>query len=288
MRMPARQQQPAPLDEVSSLVGGRKIIVASNRGPVEFHRDAHGKLTTRRGSGGVVTALAALVANLPLTWIATAMSEADREAFPDHDPPALDVLVTLQDYPLYLAAARVRERLPHAILHQFIHIPWPAARYWQFLPERFLHEIFESLAANDVLGFQTEGDARNFLECARWFLPNCRMDLDDGRLICRRHRLLARVYPVTADGEEIRQSLNSAAGTNRAQELRPLLADDRQVIVRVDRLEPTKNIVRGFLAYERLLAQHPELASTVPFLAFLSPPRPAFPLYPRHQPPVRT
>ena len=38
--MPARQQQAAPLDEVSSLVGGRKIIVASNRGPVEFHRDA--------------------------------------------------------------------------------------------------------------------------------------------------------------------------------------------------------------------------------------------------------
>src|SRR5260370_19341402 len=87
MRMPARQQQPAPLDEVSSLVGGRKIIVASNRGPVEFHRDAHGKLTTRRGSGGVVTALAALVASLPLTWIATAMSEAGREAFPDPDAP---------------------------------------------------------------------------------------------------------------------------------------------------------------------------------------------------------
>ena len=81
--MPARPQQSAPLDEVSSLVGGRKIIVASNRGPVEFHRDAHGKLTTRRGSGGVVTALAALAASLPLTWIAAAMSEADREAFPD-------------------------------------------------------------------------------------------------------------------------------------------------------------------------------------------------------------
>src|SRR5258708_306543 len=88
MRMPARPQQPAPLDEVSSLVGGRKIIVASNRGPVEFHRDAHGKLTTRRGSGGVVTALAALAASLPLTWIAAAMSEADREAFPDRDAPA--------------------------------------------------------------------------------------------------------------------------------------------------------------------------------------------------------
>src|SRR5258708_3417111 len=274
MRMPARPQQPAPLDEVSSLVGGRKIIVASNRGPVEFHRDAHGKLTTRRGSGGVVTALAALAASLPLTWIAAAMSAADREAFPDRDAPARevrlgraaprvryvnvpppryarhydeinnellwvlqhylwdvasapniterqylawdqgyrtvnpaladamgdeaqasaaaskgrrpasgsDVLVMLQDYHLYLAAARVRERLPHAILQQFIHIPWPAARYWQLLPERFLHEIFESLAANDVLGFQPEGVARNFLECSRFFSPHCRIDVADGRM----------------------------------------------------------------------------------------------------------
>src|SRR5260370_16416955 len=91
MRMPARPQQPAPLDEVSSLVGGRKIIVASNRGPVEFHRDAHGKVTARRGWGGVVAALAALVASLPLTWIATAMAEADREAFPDRDAPAREV-----------------------------------------------------------------------------------------------------------------------------------------------------------------------------------------------------
>src|SRR5258707_15733561 len=88
MRMLACQQQAAPLDEVSSLVGGRKIIVASNRGPVEFHRDAHGKLTTRRGSGGVVTALAALAASVPLTWIAAAMFAADREAVPNRDPPA--------------------------------------------------------------------------------------------------------------------------------------------------------------------------------------------------------
>src|SRR5258707_13395624 len=88
MRMLACQQQAAPLDEVSSLVGGRKIIVASNRGPVEFHRDAHGKLTTRRGSGGVVTALAALAASVPLTWISAGLSGADREAVSGRDPPA--------------------------------------------------------------------------------------------------------------------------------------------------------------------------------------------------------
>jgi len=80
-----------------------------------------------------------------------------------------DAIIFLQDYHLYLAAALVRARLPQAVVQQFIHIPWPAIRYWEFLPERFVLEIFEGLAANDVVGFQSERDARNFLECARAF-----------------------------------------------------------------------------------------------------------------------
>src|SRR5262249_59580429 len=74
--------------EMSRLVGGRKVIIASNRGPVEFYRDARGKLTTKRGAGGVVTALAALAVSLPLTWIAAAMSAGDHEAFVQSDGTA--------------------------------------------------------------------------------------------------------------------------------------------------------------------------------------------------------
>src|SRR5262249_31098931 len=153
--------------------------------------------------------------------------------------------------------------------------------------ERLLHEIYESLCANDVLGFQTNDDARNFLEGARCFLPDCRVDLDAGRLVWRRHRLLARAYPVTVDAREIEQTLNSAPARKGAHELGRLLAEDQQVIVRVDRLEPTKNIVRGFLAYERLLVRHPELASTVRFLAFLVPSRQGLPMYRRYEREVR-
>src|SRR5258706_14283442 len=88
MRMPARPQQPAPLDEVSSLVGGRKIIVASNRGPVEFPRDALGKLTSRRRSGGGGTSLAPRAARAPPSWIGAARSVARREAVTEPDAPA--------------------------------------------------------------------------------------------------------------------------------------------------------------------------------------------------------
>lgn len=367
--------------EIATLVGQRRVIVASNRGPIEFVRGADGKLSTKRGAGGVVTALAELARALPMTWVAVTMSPGDREAFPSEgantrevrlgreplrvryvnvpqgmyalhydtvsnellwflqhymwDPATAptfteqqyvawdqgyrpvnfaiaqaiadealasasasprrsgrladgsDAIVLLQDYHLYLAAARVRERLPRATIQQFIHIPWPAVRYWQFLPERFVLEIFEALAANDVLGFQTEDDVRNFLECARRFLPDCRIDLDQGRLIWRRHRLLARAYPVTVDAEEILRSVNSAAGRAAVRELGSLLDDDAQVIVRVDRLEPTKNIVRGFQAYEALLRQHAELRGHVRLLAFLVPSRQQLDRYRRYDREVR-
>jgi trehalose 6-phosphate synthase len=372
-------------DEVAGLVGSRKLIIASNRGPAEFHRDANGRLGTKRGSGGVVTALAALAKDLPLTWVAATMSEGDREAFPDPSAGAReirlgrmplrvryvnvpadvyalhydtisnellwflqhylwdvartptvgeeqyhawdqgyrrvnaaiadviadealagaattgrsgaqkrrqsadgsDAIVLLQDYHLYLAAARVRERLPQATVQQFIHIPWPAIRYWQFLPDYMVHAIYEGLAANDVLGFQTEYDARNFLECARHFLPDSRVDLGQGRLIWRRHRLLARAYPVTVDAEEIHRTLSSAPARMAAQELAPLLGDEGQVIVRVDRLEPTKNIVRGFAAYETLLRRHPELRGNVRFLVFLVPSRQGLAAYRSYERDVR-
>ena len=381
-KMAAHKEERGALpQEIATLLGRRRVIVASNRGPVEFVRGAGGRLSTRRGTGGVVTALATLARDLPMTWVAVTMSEGDRDAFPSEGasarevrlgrqplrvryvnvPPAAyslhydtvsnellwflqhymwdpataptiteqqytawdqgyrpvnfaiaqaiaeeslaassptprrgtrltdgsDTIVLLQDYHLYLAAARVREQLPRATIQQFIHIPWPAKRYWQFLPERFVLEIFEGLAANDVLGFQTEDDARNFLECARFFLPDSRVDLDQGRLIRRRHRLLVRAYPVTVDAEEILRTINSAAGRNGARELADLLDDDAQVIVRVDRLEPTKNIVRGFQAYAALLRQHAELRGRVRHLAFLVPSRQGLDRYRRYDRDVR-
>src|SRR5258708_6478760 len=80
MVSPARSAADADL---AALAAGRRLIVASNRGPVEFHKAPNGRLTTKRGAGGVVTALATLARSLPLTWIAAAMTPGDRLAFPE-------------------------------------------------------------------------------------------------------------------------------------------------------------------------------------------------------------
>ena len=56
----------------------RKLIVVSNRGPVSFARDEDGNRVTRRGGGGLVTALRSFVAHHDVTWIASAMTVEDR------------------------------------------------------------------------------------------------------------------------------------------------------------------------------------------------------------------
>lgn len=352
-------------EQIARLVGKRQVIVASNRGPVEFTPDAAGRLRNRRGSGsgGLVTALTALAGTLPLplSWVALATSRGDRLAFPDAGADAREVrlgrqrmrvrlvnvprdvyqrhygevsnqllwflqhylwdaarspnigereyrawdegyatanaaiaeavvaeaggrgsraIVLLQDYHLYLAPAIVRQRLPRATIQQFVHIPWPASRYWEFLPERFLRQIIESLAACDVVGFQTVSDARNFLLCAREVLPDCRVSFDAGRIVRGRHTTLARAYPITIDAQEVRRVLDSAAARAAERELAPLLGgEEMRLLVRVDRLEPTKNILRGLLAFESLLREDADLLGRVRHLLFLVPSREGLKIY---------
>jgi trehalose 6-phosphate synthase len=85
-------------------------------------------------------------------------------------------------------------------------------------------------------------------------------------------------------GEE-RRVVNSAAGRRAAELIKPLLCE--RTIMRVDRIEPTKNILRGFQAYSAVLEQHPELRGNVTFLAFLVPSRQTLPMYRRFDSDVR-
>jgi len=349
----------------------RRLIIVSNRGPVEYYTDAERTdadcfaddgMKARQGAGGVVSGLLAALKGAPVTWIALAMSDADRAVARKHQHGAIpapaclkdlcDVTLRLvdtpervytryyegisnrvlwftqhyllkltsadlfpartttdwergyravneavaeavvaeleergdetpvlfQDYHLYLAPALVRERCPHAQLAHFTHIPWPEARYWELLPDMMTQAIFRGLAANDVIGFQTERDARNFLAGAVRFLPGARVYPDAkgaaGVLLWQGRPVLVQAYPIAVTPSEIKASVAS----HNTREARQILRDarggtDRQLIVRVDRIEPTKNIARGFEAYERMLKQHPELHEKVSFLALLVPSR---------------
>ena len=190
-------------------------------------------------------------------------------------------LVMLHDYHLYLVPGMVRARLPGAFVYHFIHIPWPASHFWQLLPVSIRSTICESLCAADLMGFQTEADVHNFLDCCRRFLDDAQVDFAEGTVTLRGRQTRVRAFPTSIDVDEVQRIAASPRAVEYDRRLQPLRAE--HTIVRVDRAEPSKNIVRGFRSYQIFLGQHPELHGKVKFLAFLVPARTHIKQYERYQ-----
>ncbi len=325
------------------------LIVAANRGPVSFHSDAAGEPVVKRGAGGLVTVLSAMLRRHPGVWIAAAASaeeeeiaaaatsvrvELDGETFqvryvaPDRDAYSLfynvaanpmlwfiqhylwdlarhpDIrrneldawyegylpvnrlfgeaildelggdgegrVVIVHDYHLYTVSPVVRAGAPRAFLQQFVHIPWAQSDYWRVLPRDVREQIFRSLLANDVVAFHTQHYVDNFLQGCRDVL-DARIDEDERAVLSDGHATWVRAYPVSIDPAVLEQAVRSPR-VARAE--RALLERRREhLIVRVDRLDLSKNILRGFLAFDRFLELHPEFKDRVTFLARLQPSR---------------
>ena len=319
----------------------RKLIVVSNRGPVSYGRAADGMPTTKRGGGGLVTALRGLVQFHDVTWIASAITEQDREVAGElldetvrdgspyrlrlvaHDRQAYDwyynvvsnpmlwfvqhslwelpyapridaafhrawaegyvavnesfavavaaelervpdAAVFFHDYHLYLAPRMVRERRPDAALMHFVHIPWPQPDYWRILPKEARGAIHDGLMANDVIGFHTDRWRRNFIYSVRELLG------EDGTA-------KTVTAPVSVDATEFAELAQSNAVLAAEQEI--VAGRPEKLVVRVDRTDPSKNIVRGFRAFELYLDAHPEMHRRVGMLALLDPSRQDIPEY---------
>jgi trehalose 6-phosphate synthase len=181
-------------------------------------------------------------------------------------------VVLLQDYHLYLAATRIREKRPNSLLLHFNHIPWPAVDTWMVLPQALRRAICEGLLANDIVGLQTDRYASNFLNSVDAFVRDARVDPDGRHVRWRGRTIWVRAYPISIDPTAL---TTFAAGPEVAQRRRELgqrlqRAGRPRLIVRVDRLEPSKNVLRGFLAFEELLERRPELRHDVRFLAIQS------------------
>lgn len=329
-----------------TLVDSHRLLIASNRGPVEFHRTARG-FTARRGGGGVVTALTAVQRYVPVTWVASALTAGDRavaargnvpvaanhlrlrfvvsperafrlfysvmsnpilwflqhglgsrlarhrtpeaterawergyrpvnEAFAAAIAEELERLdtapvVMLHDYHLYLVPALLRAQHPEVTIQQFIHIPWPAPHHWLILPPSVRRELLTGVLGNDIVGFQTNRDVLNFLRTCDVLLDEATVDYERRRVSFHEHVAHAVAYPISIDLAELRQLLGGPEVASYRTMLQSHLGE--RTIVRVDRVDPSKDIVGGFLAFERLLRDHPEWRGVVRFLAFLVPSR---------------
>jgi trehalose 6-phosphate synthase len=181
-------------------------------------------------------------------------------------------VVLLQDYHLYLAAATVRAARPDALLLHFNHIPWPSPDYWEVLPQALRRAICEGLLENDIVGFQTDRYATNFLGSVDRFVRDARVDPAGRNVRWRGRTIWVRAYPISLDPDALIRFARGPEVVARRTALRERLerAGGPRLIVRVDRLEPSKNALRGFLAFEALLARLPELRQSVRFLAIQS------------------
>jgi len=192
----------------------------------------------------------------------------------------LPPLVMLHDYHLYLAAGYIRKRIPNAIIQHFIHIPWPGPHYWHLLPGIMRQGICEGLCANDILGVQTSVDVHNFLQTCDVFVDGAEVDYKNRTILIENHVTRVKAYPVSVDVANLRKVVQSTWVRRYEEKLRPLC--DGKTIVRVDRMEPSKNIVRGFRAFDLLLQRYPDLSGNVTFLAFLVPSRTHIKQYQRY------
>jgi trehalose 6-phosphate synthase len=175
-----------------------------------------------------------------------------------------DAAVFFHDYHLYLAPRMVRERRPEAALMHFVHIPWPQPDYWRIFPKDARCAIHDGLIANDVIGFHTERWRSNFIYSVRELLGE---DVTAKTVTA----------PISVDSAEFGELAQSEAVLSAEREI--LAGRPEKLVVRVDRTDPSKNIVRGFRAFELYLDAHPEMHRRVGMLALLDPSRQDIPEY---------
>ena len=187
-----------------------------------------------------------------------------------------EAAVIFHDYHLYLAPAAVRARRPDVVTSHFVHIPWPEPDYWHALPSPLRRAVHEGLLANDVVSFHTPRWRRAFLECCESLL-GADVDRKAGTVEHGGRRTHVTAHPIGIDPDEFDRLRDDEAVLARERELverRP-----EQLVLRVDRTDPSKNVVRGFRAFGLLLERHPELHGRVGMLALLAPSRQDIPEY---------
>jgi trehalose 6-phosphate synthase len=177
----------------------------------------------------------------------------------------------IQDYHLYPLPSLLRSTYPDTPILHFTHIPFPDPPVLRLIPDAWRQIILRGLLGADVVGLQTPMDVGSFLACCAEFL-DVTVDVNaaqvrrvDGRCV------RVRAYAASVEPRALRRTMRSpevAAARER------LLAEQGELnVIRVDRLDPSKNQQVGFLAFGRLLEMRPDLRGRVRFLAFLVPSR---------------
>lgn len=180
-----------------------------------------------------------------------AYNRAFAAALAEEAAPGATVLI--QDYHLALAPGQLRELRPDLRIGHFTHTPWASRDVLAMLPADVREQLLRGMLGADRVGFHTEAWARAFTDSAGASAP-------------------VAVYPLGVDADELRALAHRPEVNDKLAALRAEVGG-LKTIVRVDRTELSKNILRGLLAYRELLTVHPEWRGRVVHLASAYPSR---------------
>jgi trehalose 6-phosphate synthase len=187
-----------------------------------------------------------------------------------------DPVVMVHDYHLYTLPGLVRRARPDVFLHHFVHIPWSQSDSWRVIPKAMREELYHGILSCDIIGFHTRSYRRNFLQCCEDLL-GLEVDHEAGVVVCDDREVWVRAYPLPIDAGAV-QAVAERPRTRGFEE--ELLRRRRDfLILRVDRADLSKNVLRGFGAFDTFLEQHPEFRERITFIAQLMPSRTDVPEY---------
>jgi trehalose 6-phosphate synthase len=183
--------------------------------------------------------------------------------------------VFLQDYHLCLTPRMVRDAVPNARILHYVHTPWPAPEGLRRLPDRLVDELLRGLLAADVVAISSPAWAEHLRECATAFLGATR---DGSAITLDGRRTVVADVVLGVDEADLTSSADSDEARRAGEDLDHEIGD-RALLLRVDRSDPSKNILRGLRAYELLLERHPEHRGRVWHYAHINPSRQSVPEY---------
>ena len=195
------------------------------------------------------------------------------DALAEEAAPGARVLV--QDYHLFLVPAQLRARRPDLRIGHFTHTPWAEPSYFSLLPDEVATQILTGMLGADSLGFLSPRWAEAFVRCCVRLLG-----ADAGGTSVHHDGRSTRVavHALGVDADDLRERAAQPDVLARREVLQRRVGS-AQVMVRVDRTELSKNIVRGLAAYRELLRSHPEHRGRVVHIVFAYPSRHDLPDY---------
>jgi trehalose 6-phosphate synthase len=194
-------------------------------------------------------------------------------ALAEEAAPGATVLV--QDYHLALTPLLLRQLRPDLRIGHFTHTPWAPPEYFRMLPDDVARQLLTGMLGADRLSFLDERWAAAFRACCEDLLgASIRgSDIEFAGRITR-----TGVHPLGVQAADLRERATHADVVSRAAALREW-AGDRKIVLRIDRTELSKNIVRGLEAYRELLRSRPHWRERVVHLALCYPSRHDLPEY---------